>query len=157
MNTNQTTKAVVSVSGMAKMVGLSRQRFYQLMGSTFPSPVYDKNTQRPYYTEEMQQTCLEVRRRNCGVDGKPVLFYSKGSRPTESRPKKRMVNKAKESRYSVVVDSLKSLGLCSVSDEQVGEAIVELFPNTTKGVQESELIRAVFVHLQRQNSSDNAG
>ena len=30
------TKAVVSVAEMARMVGLSRARFYQLVGTTFP-------------------------------------------------------------------------------------------------------------------------
>ena len=32
------TKAAVSVAEMAQMVGLSRARFYQLVGTTFPSP-----------------------------------------------------------------------------------------------------------------------
>ena len=30
---------------------------------------------RPFYHEELQAVCLDVRRRNCGIDGKPVLFY----------------------------------------------------------------------------------
>ena len=31
-------KAAVSVAEMARMVGLSRARFYQLVGSAFPHP-----------------------------------------------------------------------------------------------------------------------
>ena len=66
------TKTVVSVAEMARMVGLSRQRLYQLMGCTFPWPLYHVGTKRPFYTEELQQVCLEVRRRNCGIDGRPA-------------------------------------------------------------------------------------
>ena len=68
-------KSVVSVAEMARMVGLSRGRFYQLVGTAFPWPVYDIKTRRPYYDAEGQSRCLDVRKRNCGIDGRPVLFY----------------------------------------------------------------------------------
>src|SRR5471030_1670642 len=72
------TKAVVTVSEMARMCGLSRARFYQLQhAGVFPSPLYDVSTRRPFYVEELQKVCLEVRRRNCGINGKPVLFYAR--------------------------------------------------------------------------------
>ena len=73
----QQPKAVVSVAEMSRMVGLSRARFYQLIGTTFPPPLYTEATRRPFYDEALQSVCLEVRRRNCGVDGKPVLFYAR--------------------------------------------------------------------------------
>jgi hypothetical protein len=62
---NEPTKVAVSISEMARMVGLSRQRFHQLKGTTFPEPMRDPETNRPFYDEELQQLCLEVRRRNC--------------------------------------------------------------------------------------------
>ena len=62
---------------MARMVGLSRARFNQLMGTTFPWPRYSLSNRRPFYDELLQNCCLEVRRRNCGIDGKPVMFYAK--------------------------------------------------------------------------------
>jgi hypothetical protein len=69
------TKAIVSVSELARMCGLSRARFYQLQrAGVFPPPVYDVSTHRPVYVEELQKVCLEVRRKNCGVNGKPILF-----------------------------------------------------------------------------------
>ena len=83
-------KEAVSVAEMARMVALSRARFYQLVGSTFPHPVYDINTRRPLYTRELQGICMEVRRRNCGIDGRPVLFYAAraaASTPT-TRPRR---------------------------------------------------------------------
>ena len=75
------TKAVVSKSEMARMVGLSPARFAQLVGTTFPWPLYDIKSRRPFYTEELQEVCLSVRKRNCGVDGKPVLFYCAATSP----------------------------------------------------------------------------
>lgn len=42
------TKAAVSCSEMDRMVGLSRQRFAQLQGATFPWPLYDVATRRTF-------------------------------------------------------------------------------------------------------------
>ena len=70
-------KQAVTVSEMARMCGLSRARFYQLIGTAFPYPVYSVSTRRPFFDQELQKVCLEVRRRNCGIDGKPILFYSR--------------------------------------------------------------------------------
>src|SRR3954466_1344011 len=82
------TKAVVTVSEMARMVGLSRLRIYQLVeAGVFPQPVYSVANRRPIYVEEAQKVCLEVRRRNCGVNGQPVLFYSRGHPlPAQTKP-----------------------------------------------------------------------
>src|SRR4051794_40754034 len=82
------TKAVVTVSEMARMVGLSRARFYQLQkAGVFPEPVYQAG--RPVYTEEQQNICLEVRRKNRGVTGEPVLFYARrrGIAPAKRTPR----------------------------------------------------------------------
>ena len=83
------TKAVVTVSEMARMCGLSRARFYQLQkAGVFPAPVYRAG--RPVYTEDQQQVCLEVRRKNRGVNGVPVLFYARRRpimAPTKKAPK----------------------------------------------------------------------
>ena len=79
---------MVSVAGMARLVGLSRQRFHQLMREgVFPPPIYDAATKRPHYTEDMQQICMNVREKNVGVNGRVVLFYVR--RP-ESAPKKQI-------------------------------------------------------------------
>ena len=157
MNTEENTKSVVSVSEMARMVGLSRQRFYQLAGSTFPSPIYDINTRRPFYTKEMQTVCLEVRRRNCGVDGRPVMFYSKGHQLSKQQKPKRKTPKPTTPKYTAIADAIQALGLSSVSDQQIGDAIGVLFPEGTNDTAEAEIIRAVFVHIQRQNSADKLG
>src|ERR1700675_2261034 len=105
------TKAAVTVAEMARMCGLSRSRFYQLIGTAFPQPERQPETGRPIYTEEQQQVCLEVRRRNCGIDGKAVLFYARrlGTTPaTKNPPKPKLEPKSKD--VSALVDGLNSLG-----------------------------------------------
>jgi hypothetical protein len=153
------TKAAVTVAEMARMVGLSRARFYQLIGSAFPDPVYDVSTRRPFYAEEAQKVCLEVRRRNCGIDGKPILFYCRrGGAPTLSNKSSKAKTKAASSpKYTAIVDAVKALGLVTVTSEQVAKSVTQLFPSGINSVAEAEVIRAVFVHIQSFNSSDNLG
>lgn len=152
---NDQLKAVVSVSEMARMVGLSRQRFYQLQGSAFPEAKRDRETNRPYYDEELQQVCLEVRRRNCGVDGKPILFYTRRQHPLGQQPKKtrKSTRPAKpKRRHTELLDGLESLGLASANEEDVGAALAQLFPDGTDGVDFGEVVRGIFLHLKRQES-----
>ena len=151
---HEKTKAAVTVAEMARMLNLSRQRLHQLIGTAFPPPVYDIQTRRPYYTEELQRVCLEVRRRNCGVDGKPILFYARrGGAP--SLPAKRSKKVKPNKEYVAIVDTVKALGLVGVTADQVESAIKILFPRGVESVGQSEVIRGVFVHLQRQNRTDS--
>ena len=70
MSVQMMSKTVVSVADMARMLSLSRARFYQLVNEgIFPYPIYSVHTRRPYFSEEMQQVCLDVRKRNCGING----------------------------------------------------------------------------------------
>lgn len=150
------TKAVVTVAEMARMVGLSRQRFYQLLGSTFPHPLYHTETRRPFYPEELQRVCLEVRRRNCGIDGKPVMFYASGHQPCVRKPVGKRRQPAKTKQHAGLIEGLTALGLV-VSQTQVGEAVKQLFPNGIDGKDEGEVLKTVFLHLKRQNSGDSVG
>jgi hypothetical protein len=150
------TKAAVSVSEMARMVGLSRQRFAQLQGTTFPSPLYDVATRRPFYPEALQEVCLVVRRRNWGIDDRAILFYaprssgmpSKTIRETKARPKKNITD---------LVDGLKSLGLTTATAAQVEQLAKELYPNGTAGIDHGEVLRSLFLAIRRQNSAVNVG
>ena len=154
------TKAAVSVTEMARMVGLSRARFYQLVKKgTFPSADQDHATDRPCYLEEKQRQILEARRRNCGVDGKPILFYCRrndaGQKRTAARP---TIGKVKEvvKKYTDLIDGLASLNV-TMTVAQVEPLLKELFPNGTDGVDPGEVIRAVFLRIQRQNTGDKQG
>lgn len=150
------TKAVVTVSEMARMVGLSRARFYELVeAGVFPTPVYDVSTRRPMYVEELQKTCLEVRRRNCGVNGKPVLFYARGHRavtPTV-KPSKSLVAKPKPTaNHADLIDGLSALGLTTTA-AQVSEAVADLYPAGVNGTDRGQVLRAVFLHLKSAQRS----
>ena len=150
-------KAIVTVSEMARMVGLSRARFYQLVRSgVFPQPAYDKG--RPVYTEEQQQICLEVRRKNRGIDGRPVLFYSRRRAIEPARRKKRADPlPARNKDIPALLDGLNALGLTTATAAQVVEVTKQLFPQGTAGLDQAEVLRGVFLHLKRQNQGGNEG
>jgi hypothetical protein len=158
MSEQNETKAVVTVAEMARMVGLSRSRFYQLVGTVFPQPDRQPGTNRPIYTKELQKVCLEVRRRNCGIDGKPVLFYSR--RPTSASarpktPKTKLAPKGKD--VAALVDGLNALGLTTATAAQIQRVTEELFPGGSENMDQRQVLRAVFLHLKRQNSADKVG
>jgi len=150
-------KSAVTVSEMARMCGLSRARFYQLIGSAFPYPVYSVSTRRPFFDEELQKVCLEVRRRNCGIDGKPILFYS---RHLDLPVHKKQISSAGSARsrtpvrHKNFVAGLAGLGLSGITDQQVEAALQKLYPKGTNGVDEATQLRSVFVDLMRQNRAD---
>lgn len=148
-------KSAVSVAEMARLVGLSRQRFYQLIGTAFPYPVYCVFTRRPFYDELMQNTCLEVRRRNCGIDGRPILFYCRRS-PSVAAPKSPAPTKSRN-EHADVIDGLQTLGLIGIKSQQIDAALREVYPKGTAGIDESELLRTLFLRLKRQDSGGNVG
>src|SRR5664279_504554 len=119
------TKVAVTVAEMARMCGLGRSRFYQLIGTAFPHPLYSVSTRRPFYDELMQKVCLEVRRRNCGIDGKPILFYSK---PINRAPviKKTTSRTVPVTADTELLEGLKALGIIA-SANQVKEAMNALY------------------------------
>ena len=160
MSVELVTKAAVSVTEMARMVGLSRARFYQLVKkATFPSADHDLATGRPCYLEEKQRLILEARRRNCGVDGKPILFYCRrndaGQKRSSPRP---TIGKVKEvvKKYMDLIDGLAALNV-TATVAQVEPLVKELFPNETDGIDPGEIIRTVFLRIQRQNTGDKQG
>jgi len=149
-------KAVITVSEMARLVGLSRARFYQLVNAgVFPSPVYCVRTRRPIYVEELQRVCLDIRHRHHGLSG-PVIFYTKHSPSTrQACPKPKPV--AVDDTVLNVLEGIKALGLTSAKAANVEDAMRTLFPVGVVGREQGEIIRDVFVHLARQNHGNNVG
>jgi hypothetical protein len=145
---------LMSPSQVAAAVGLSRQRFHQLVQEgVFPPPVYDITTRRPYYTEEMQKLCMAVREKNIGVNGRVVLFYAARR---SGLPKKQISRHGSRSptrppKHDGMIDGLRGLGLTTISEQQVEAAVKELYPNGTTGVGEAEVLRTIFVHLMRRD------
>ena len=148
------TKSVVSVTEMARMVGLSRARFYQLVRrGTFPAADHDAVSNRPCYCEEKQRQILEARRRNCGVDGKPLLFYSRrrdlGQMKAPARP---MKLKTKSNQYAEVIDILEQVKI-TMTTAQVEAVVKELFPEGTDGIDPGTIVEAIIERRRRQNAS----
>ncbi len=154
-------KAAISIKDMAALVSLSRHRFMQLVkAGVMPAPLRDDDTGRPYYTEELQTACLEVRRRNVGINGKVVMFYAR--RTPAQRPTVRKAGLAKpkaktEDRHADIVAGLHGLGLTSATAGQVADAVAELYPQGVGGADTGEVIRRVFLHLRGKNSTGSVG
>lgn len=148
-------KAVVSVSEMSRLVGLSRARFYQLIKSgCFPIPEVDPQTKRPFYNSEKQAQILDVRRKNCGVDGKPVLFYSRRTDVGAHRSRKKPAPQTE--CHTDLIEGLKALNV-TVTGSQLNSILNELFPAGTGGRNQGEILRAVLQKIRRQNSADSVG
>ena len=150
MLSNSATKTAVSVTEMAAMMGLARARLYQLIRKgKLPTPDIEEGSKRPYYNEDKQRQCLEVRRRNCGIDGKPIMFYARRRDVGVSRKK---VEQAKPvtSPHADLIDQLGVMGITATA-AQVDAVVKELFPNGTTSVPQEEVFRAVFLRIRSQN------
>lgn len=146
---NSRLKAAVSLSEMARMVKLSRARFYDLVErGVFLHPVYSLANKRPFYTADMQAENLAARQTCIGCNGEYVIFYERKPKPAASRPASASAA-VRHHEYSHLIAGLKSLGLVSVSAAQVEEAVATSYPNGMTGVDESMVLRTIYRHLRR--------
>jgi len=162
-------KAAVSIAEMSRMCSLSRSRFYQLLNDgVFPEPMRNGETGRPYYDSAKQEVCLRVRRTNCGINGRPVLFYCQ--RPMQVRQLTELPHKAanrcqKPKTTTHVPPSdpvieqlrhgLEQLGMKQISDDRIRTALAEEHPDGYRNVDPATLLRSVFRSLRRQIKPDN--
>ncbi len=157
MTDNKPSQSYLSCTDVARRLGLSRQRFWQLRrDGIFPQPLVDEETGRQFYTQEQLDLCLDLRKRNVGMNGRVVLFYS--VRPTATMPKptkKKPLSKPTTGQHQAIIESLKALGLVGVIDAQVETTIKQLYPAGTSRPDHGELVRNIFLHIQRNNSSNN--
>ena len=79
----------------------------------FPPPLYRIDTRRPFFTQEMQEICLEVRRRNCGINGRPVLFYAR--RLGAPMTKAKTTPPKNSHKHADLIEGLRALGLTTVN------------------------------------------
>ena len=155
-------KAIATVRDVCRMVGLSPARFYQLVHQgIFPMPVYDIVSRRPHFTQDQQRQCLDIRRRNCGANNKPICFYARRLDAAPPVPRRRAGRQPSTPRakaeHAGLVEALRGLGLASVTAPMVAAAVKQVFPRGTSGLAEAEVIKAVFLHLRRQDRGDSAG
>ena len=138
-------KSVVTVSEMADLCRLSRSRFYDLIeAGVFPKPVLHPSSKRPMYDRDMQEKCLEIRETGIGANGLPVLFNRK---PRKGPPPPRKLTEQKKPDHTELLDALKGLGL-TTTPQAVHEAVAALFPNGLTGIDQGDVVRKVFLHLQ---------
>jgi hypothetical protein len=120
---NNDIEEVCPVNKLAKKLGLSRPRFYQLQKvGVFPPPVYSIWTKRPMYPQSLQQICMEIRRRGIGYNGLPIIFYSERSDKTDPSRQR------SEGNYKEIASALENFGI-AVSPGQVRKAVSVVFPN----------------------------
>ena len=137
-------KAVCSVTELAKKLGLSRARFYQLqkMG-VFPKPVYCIRTKRPFYPLDLQQKCIDIRKTGIGHNGQLILFY------TSRKNKFRKSPSQSDRKYEELTDVLSKMGL-NVTCKKVKNAINVLYPGgLAQCPDEGMVIRDLFRYFKQ--------
>ena len=147
-SSNSRLKAAVSVSEMARLVGLSRASFYSYMNrGVFSKPIYSTSTRRPFFTEELQRQNIQVRQTQKGINGEYVLFYER-RQPTNVRPAGRRRTTARSNgNHAHLVSQLQMLGVES-SPAQVDQAIADCFPDGTENADDDEVLRSLNRHLR---------
>jgi len=141
------SKSVVTVSEMAELCQISRSRFYDLMeAGVFPKPAHHPSSKRPMFDLGMQKKCLEIRQTGIGANGQPVLFNRKAKNDGQPRPL-RKTEPAKKPDHAELLEALKGLGL-NATAQAVTEALAHLFPTGHAGLDQGDVIRKVFLHLQ---------
>jgi hypothetical protein len=88
--------------------------------------------------------CLEIRETEIGTNGVPVLFNRKPRKG--SLPQRRKAEERKPD-HADLLEALKGLGL-TTPVQAVNESIAALYPNGVTGIDQSDLVRKVFLHLQ---------
>lgn len=149
--------AVISVTEMARRVGLSRSRFYDLVkAGIFPSPVYCLRTRRPMFLTEQQADCLRVKSSNIGVNGEFVLFYAarEPDAHTGRRPRAtRITTAAPTPETAELVAGLRALGMSAVTDAQVSTALRSCFEGGWAGRDDGEILRTIWQFLRRSGAA----
>lgn len=148
---NQSTnllRAAVSVTQMARMLGLSRSRFYDLVvKGIFLPPVYSVATRQPFFLREMQETNLRVKAEQQGaLTGEFVLFHERRRPPQVERQGRA---RRRNEQASGLVQALRSLGLENVDAAAVERAMRTCYPDGTDGQEHAAVLRTVFRHLRR--------
>ena len=164
MKNQQPLREIVTVTEMSRMCNLSRARFYQLINeNVFPTPSRNNQTGRPFFDRAQQEQCLLIRRVNKGANGKAVIFY--GCRPQAaprlpSKRKQLPISRSlkRQSHQDPVITELRhgltQLGVASVTEQRVRQALVEGYPDGHRDVESAELLRTGFGAIQRRDSTD---
>jgi hypothetical protein len=97
---------------------------------------------------------LEVKRRNLGINGEPVVFYGRRKPVVPRRGKKRASEPEPTNKdIPALLDGLNALGLTTATAAQVVAVTQQLYPQGTEGMDQGEVLRAVFLELRCRHSA----
>jgi hypothetical protein len=146
----------INPAGMARMLGMSRARLYQLLkDGTFPAPCRDAEG-RAFFTRDQQAQILTAYRMNTGVNGRSVFFRPKAVRGMPSRKPPARPEASADAYRNGLLAALRAMGLSHLTKQQLDTAIRTLYP---AGLPEDRplLVRSLFLHLHSQDSTDSQG
>jgi hypothetical protein len=133
-------EAICSVSEMARKLGLSRARFYQLVKSGVFPPPFRFEAKRPFYSCDLQEKCLAIRKTGVGFNGLPVLFNQRRPRGKAHQEPTR--------QYDGFVAALNNMGL-KVTASNVKHAVQALYPAGLEPAHDpSEVLRNLFQYFR---------
>ena len=158
---NNSLPEIISINQLCAFLDISRSRYYQLLdeGILLP-PIYSLETKRPYYTRQMAQSNIDVKKNNVGINGKICIFYRSRSRIISSPARKQTTKKEKKenvvaSHIEDICEGLISLGIETISPSQVKDVMHKCFPGGTDNVDEGDVLRQVFCAIKAQNNEHN--
>ena len=130
------THANFTMSEAARMLDLSRARFYQLIAQrVFPPPAYSIRTRLPLYPSRLLDVCKDIRRTGIGFNGQLVRFYKK-RRNGQPNP-----------QHKHLATILRGMGLV-VTGSHVRKALRQLrLPAKIGKSGEEDTVRKLFRHL----------
>jgi hypothetical protein len=147
-------------AGMARSLGMSRQRLYQLMDQgIFPQPSRDAQG-RPFFSREQQELITKAYRSNCGVNGNSCFFRPRKnrSRPqpsSERNPQRHAPRKVPtEYEHSALLTAVRQLGLHRLNKTELDRCLASLFPEGQLPADKKLLVRKVFLHLHDRTPTD---
>ena len=145
-NAKHTIKPIISIGDMAKVLGHSRARFWQLQKAMiYPPPIYDIRTKRPFYDANLQQICHEIRETGIGFNGRYILFYSPRKNNSDRPTRKTKSN----SQHRELVMTINNMGL-NVNHGEVAQAVKELYPEGFGQQDTGVVIRELFRFFKGQ-------
>ena len=145
-------RAAYSVTETAKMCGLSRARFYDLIrDGVMPWPTYCIFTRKPMYLADAAAMCVRVRETNTGIDGRYVIFYARREQAmgNASAPAARPAQRPApiDTLTQEMVETLRAMGVRQGQAEVVAAITARCPSGVTEMSFETDL-RAVFDRLR---------
>ncbi len=146
-------KAAITVSEMCSLLGMSRTQFYEhVRRGTFHEPRRLANG-RPFFTAAQVEDNLRAKEMGVGVNGEYVLFYNRSPRIADtSNQTGNTARPTPKVDHTELIYGLRSLGL-TPTQQQVDDAVIAVYPKGFVGIDDTDVLRAIFRHLKRSGAA----